>query len=139
MRKVVEKTSHTYEEAVKAAAAELGIAPEQATIVLIRTRDLDRRRPGPEEYTVRAWVSEPAEATAAPEQDLSRVAASVCEHTAPTMAEAVRVCLDELGITEEQADIQVLRMQDTNPLKPGPEKITVRVWRRRAEPAEETR
>lgn len=135
MRKVVEKTGGTYEEAVSLALEALGVPEEQAVIALLRTRDTDRKRPGPEEYTVRAWEKD-ADAdvdTSEPDLDVSPPNLIVCQKTGATFEEARAACLATLGITEDQADVSIIQREDTNPLKPGPEKVTVRVWRKAPE------
>jgi hypothetical protein len=96
----------------------------------VKTRDTDPRRPGPEEYTVRAWEKDPKLDVDTPDLNVSPPNLVVCQKTAPTFAEARDACLAALGITEEQADISILQMEDTNPLKPGAERVTVRVWRK---------
>lgn len=132
MPRIVEKTGRTYENAVELALAELGIPLERAVILLLRTRDLDRRAPGPEEYTVRVWERRPEdEEQMSDDLNIAPAQPVVCEKTAESFEDAVRQCLVELGIDEGQADIQMLQREDTNPLKPGPERVTVRVWRRR--------
>lgn len=132
MRKVVEKTAHTYEDAVTLALAELGLPEEKAVVALLSTRDTDRSRPGPEEYTVRAWERDAiADAdTPDPGHNVSPPNLVVCQKTAPTFEKAKAECFAALNITEEQADISIIQREDTNPLKPGPERVTVRVWRK---------
>lgn len=133
MRKVVEKKAATYDDAVAQALAVLGITRERAEVLLVQARDTDRRRPGPEEYIVRVWEREEDDDVSHPSPlELGGLTAQpmVCEHSAGSFDEAVRACLDNLGITEDEADIQVLQREDTNPLRSGPERITVRVWRR---------
>lgn len=137
MARIVEKTGRTYETAVEMALTELGIPLERAVVLLLRARDLDRRTPGPEEYTVRVWERSEEDVEAmSPDVNVSLVQPVVCEKTADSYEDAVRLCLTELGIEAGQADIQIIQREDTNPLKAGPERITVRVWRRRLmEPA----
>lgn len=132
MRKVVEKTGPTYDDAVVLALLELGLPADRAVVALIQTRDTDRRRPGPEEYTVRAWEKDPVLDSDTPEADLNVPAPNlvVCQKTAPTFEGAKQACLDALGISEDAADVSIIQREDTNPLKPGPERVTVRVWRR---------
>jgi predicted RNA-binding protein Jag len=132
MRRVVEKTGLTYEDAVVLALAELGLPVERAVVALISTRDTDARRPGPEEYTVRAWERDAVLDADTPERDpdVPPPHLVVCQKTAPSFTEAKAACLAALGISEDQADISILRMEDTNPLRPGPERVTVRVWRK---------
>jgi len=140
MRNIVETKGRTYEEAVESALAKLGIPRERAKVMLVQSRDTDRRTPGPEEYLVRVWEMEPGEGPEPiPGADVLNVPPPprvMTEKTGPTFDEAVQAALKELGITEEEADVQMIQRQDTNPLKAGPEKVTVRVWRRRpADPA----
>ena len=135
MRKVVEKTGGTYEEAVQLALEALGLPEDEAVVALIQTRDTVRKRPGPEEYTVRAWEKDETEDadTPEPERNVSPPDLIVCQKTAATFEEAKAAGLAILGITEQQADVSIIQREDTNPLKPGPEKVTVRVWRKAPE------
>lgn len=137
MRKVIEKTAGSYEAAVEAALTALGLPAERAVVALVQTRDTDSRRPGPEEYTVRAWEDIPEPDSESQDLNVSPPNLVVCQKTAPTFEEAKAECLAALGITEDQADISILQMEDTNPLKRGPEKVTVRVWRKAAVAAPE--
>lgn len=138
MRRVVEKTAGTFEEAVRLAVEDLGLPPEQVQIVLLRTRDLDPSVRGPEEYTVRAFRRCDDDLFGVDYEDLNLEVPRplVCESSADTFDEAVQMCLNRLGIDKSQADVQMLQREDLNPLRPGPERISVRVWRRRLkEPA----
>jgi hypothetical protein len=118
----VEKTGRTLQEAVDAALADLGIDREAAEVLHLHLRDRD---PGADEPQVTVRVSEKAA-----EPEPFRVQPVVCEKSAPTVEEAIKACLCELGIDESGADIQVVRTAD------GETRVTVRAWRRHlTEPA----
>jgi predicted RNA-binding protein Jag len=130
MRKTVETTGGTYEEAVERALAELGLEREAVDIAVLRTRDPDAS--ASKQFRVRVWQRD-AEAISSQGDDPLDVVIhhpTVCEHSGPTEEEAIDACLRDLHINREQADVEVLKRSEDG------QRVRVRVWRKRlTEPA----